>query len=447
MNTLTLLLLLSISSCADNFLITDNTVKIIDTIPTLPSGPEEEPPIELTFDEEYVVFQNEREINAKKFLKKMFGDYSFFNYGVEIESSSVLNSGKDYDVEIEGPSNTASTVIKIRKNILTSTYNQTITLVSSSLNKTTGLGMHLPFDVGLLNVYDIDKTLTQNKLGDTCIITLPSKEVLCYKNNNNETSYVLEDASGIIIGVEQISMGFGFGCLVTQTGRVGCWGKNDSGQLGNGGWTDSSLVVWINSSVRFKKVSSGYSHACGISKTDEAYCWGGNWDGQIGVGGTGDKVVPVVLTSLGLVRDVEVGNAFSCFVSQNKSVACFGNNDYGQLCTGDKLNDSSVVKHPNFTGINKLAKFKGESVCGIKDNGAMVCCGNNVGQLLTDSPSDLLQPTEITKYGTNNAQVVINFSNICSVKENGQVYCSGYNTKKQVNSSSDAIVVEPFLMQ
>jgi alpha-tubulin suppressor-like RCC1 family protein len=60
-------------------------------------------------------------------------------------------------------------------------------------------------------------------------------------------------ASGIAIG--DITAGRHFACGFTGTsGPVWCWGANESGQLGNGTTTGSSVPVPISSGLNFNVV-------------------------------------------------------------------------------------------------------------------------------------------------------------------------------------------------
>jgi alpha-tubulin suppressor-like RCC1 family protein len=63
-----------------------------------------------------------------------------------------------------------------------------------------------------------------------------------------------------------------------------CWGRNDSGQLGNGNQQDSLVPVLVEGVTNAVQVSVGDQHACALLLTGQITCWGGNDSGQV----TGD---------------------------------------------------------------------------------------------------------------------------------------------------------------
>ena len=93
--------------------------------------------------------------------------------------------------------------------------------------------------------------------------------------------------------VTDITAGDEFTCALTSDGLVSCWGKNSSGQLGNGDTTDRNTPISIAydsaSALYNKRVMSlarvnKSSTMCAIDTAYKAYCWGDNTVGQVGDG-------------------------------------------------------------------------------------------------------------------------------------------------------------------
>jgi len=108
--------------------------------------------------------------------------------------------------------------------------------------------------------------------------------------NTTDSSSPVAMAGGIIF--QSISTGFGHACGVTSTQAVYCWGSNSSGQLGAAVANGSTVPVRAGSLLAAEVAASGIatgsgSHTCAIS-TDRltAWCWGRNDVGQLGNGGT-----------------------------------------------------------------------------------------------------------------------------------------------------------------
>ncbi len=77
-------------------------------------------------------------------------------------------------------------------------------------------------------------------------------------------------------------------CALYQTGAVECWGRNDAGQLGRFGDTQTPgdrAPVTFDPGVTIAKLarsSAKARHTCAIDDENQIWCWGENADGQLG---------------------------------------------------------------------------------------------------------------------------------------------------------------------
>ena len=120
----------------------------------------------------------------------------------------------------------------------------------------------------------------------------------CWGSNNSklgngtqgvDTSSPAQMAGGLAF--QTISAGFGHSCGVTTAFQVYCWGLNGSGQLGSTVANGSNPVRAGNIEaidVAASGIGTGSgSHSCAISKDRlTVWCWGRNDVGQLGNGGT-----------------------------------------------------------------------------------------------------------------------------------------------------------------
>ena len=81
-------------------------------------------------------------------------------------------------------------------------------------------------------------------------------------------------------------------CGITTDGKAYCWGRNGSGQLGDGTTTMRVEPVAVSADLSFKAITIGVDHACGISSNDETYCWGDGAGGKLGTRSSDNKLTP-----------------------------------------------------------------------------------------------------------------------------------------------------------
>lgn len=94
---------------------------------------------------------------------------------------------------------------------------------------------------------------------------------------------LLADTSGIA----SLESGKDHSCLVTNYGKVACWGAGLKGRLGDGDFLDKAVPVIVDFSgtsgyLGSFQVSAGGSHTCALSILGEQYCWGEGLNGRLG---------------------------------------------------------------------------------------------------------------------------------------------------------------------
>ena len=182
----------------------------------------------------------------------------------------------------------------------------------------------------------------------TCAL-LSTGAVKCWGSENNGT---LGNAGGgnapggAITGfsadVIALASGIRHTCALLSTGGVQCWGVNEEGQLGNGTITSgSSNPVTVSGISTAVAISGGNTTSCALLSSGEVKCWGRNVSGQLGNGTTTSSSTPVTVSGLSAVA---IGNGFyhSCALLSSGAARCWGHNSSGQLGNGTTSNTNST---------------------------------------------------------------------------------------------------------
>ena len=97
-------------------------------------------------------------------------------------------------------------------------------------------------------------------------------------------------------------------CALLGDGTIQCWGGNDTGSLGNGTMTDSSIPGEVLGITNTTVVAAGSGHTCAALSDGTVQCWGDNYEGQLGNATIGWYSVPVTVVGITSVTAVAAGD-------------------------------------------------------------------------------------------------------------------------------------------
>ena len=108
------------------------------------------------------------------------------------------------------------------------------------------------------------------------------------------TFFTVDPTDTGLAGATQLALGDGFTCALVGT-DVWCTGDNNRGQLGRFGigLTYSTFDTVLGLSAQ--SITAGFEHACAVSDR-QIDCWGRGDSGQLGDGNTGDAGYPNQVT-------------------------------------------------------------------------------------------------------------------------------------------------------
>ncbi|MGE3975737.1 MAG: RCC1 domain-containing protein [Bdellovibrionales bacterium] len=151
--------------------------------------------------------------------------------------------------------------------------------------------------------------------------------------------------------IKNIDIGIHHSCALFENGRMKCWGSNQYGQLGlgdrvrrgaePGAMGDNLPFVDLGTNDRIQKIDIGLLSTCALFETGKIKCFGLNETGQLGLGNAdhrgenpeqmGTNLPYVDLGQNIFVKSLALGFQHSCALTSTMNVKCWGDNVYGEL--------------------------------------------------------------------------------------------------------------------
>ena len=234
----------------------------------------------------------------------------------------------------------------------------------------------------------------------------------------------------------QIDAGASHTCALTSRGQAYCWGSNESGQLGDGTFTDRHQPVRPAVGLFFSAISVGGSFTCGLSG-GTAYCWGNNVFGQLGDGSVLTRSNPAPVANGLTFRSIYAGSSHTCGLTTLNDAYCWGGNSSGQIGDGtsftDRLTPTLVIGGIEWSTLSAAVGM----TCGLNAPGDAFCWGGGIGLLsYPDSPTPVVDAPAFTI-------ISVGAGHVCALTATGAPYCWGNNIGSGVpfDSSLDPVEV------
>ncbi|MEX2238958.1 MAG: hypothetical protein WEB00_15645 [Dehalococcoidia bacterium] len=241
----------------------------------------------------------------------------------------------------------------------------------------------------------------------------------------------------LLTNVVELAGGGGHTLALLSDGTVMSWGDDGSGQLGNGATTgDQPAPTAVSGLSGVKAIAAGDNHSLALLNDGTVRAWGNDDDGQLGNGPTtGDQPAPVVVSGLGGVKAIAAGRDHSLAVLNEGTVRSWGNDDSGKLGNGATTGDQPApVVVDGLSLVNEVAAGAFHSLALVNDGTVRAWGADDVGQLGNgDTTGD--QPAPVAVGGLSGVKAIAagDFHSL-ALRNNGTARSWGSNTFGELGS-------------
>ena len=235
----------------------------------------------------------------------------------------------------------------------------------------------------------------------------------------------------------QAAPGTEHNCAISTDQTAYCWGSNAFGQLGDGTETTVRFApAPVFGGFKFRTVASGGYHACGLTPDGAALCWGRNATGQVGDGTTVNRVSPTAVSGANTFQSIGAGENWTCGLNTAGRAYC-----WGSLPTiGTQTTPRAYSSAPTFTSLS----VGGAHACALTSDGSAYCWGDNSGGQLGDSTTTTrAEPTAVLG-GMKFQSISAGYQHTCArTVVEGAVMCWGRNRAGELGDAISTFRLTP----
>ncbi|WP_218154710.1 hypothetical protein [Paenibacillus sp. UNC496MF] len=278
-------------------------------------------------------------------------------------------------------------------------------------------------------------------LGDGTVwtwgVTIPSASD-AYPYPGPNPIQVKNDSGLAFDSVIAISAGREHYLALKSDGTVWAWGRNDSGQLGDGTVSDFYYYHYTPSQVKgldsVVAVAAGGLFSLALKSDGTVWEWGSSYDDDENLA---PRPTPVQVKGLDNVIGLAAGLRHSLALTSDGSVWAWGGNDQGQLGDGTTTFRSVPAQLPGLANVVSLATGNDHNLA-LEGDGTVWAWGDNrSGQLGDGGTSQRLNPIQVQGLDSVTA-LTAGDNHSLALKRDGTVWAWGDNQGGQLGGGSAA---------
>lgn len=235
--------------------------------------------------------------------------------------------------------------------------------------------------------------------------------------------YTAVNVRGMDVPVTAIALGTLHSCALLETGGVRCWGDNEYGELGNGRSENSSNPVDVQGLTdRIVQVAAGAAFTCALSENGKLYCWGNGSNGLFGDGITDVYRVPILVDVMEQKLDMIVAGVYHlCARATSGEILC-----WGALSSEEEYTSSQPFKVKGLTGMVVGMAAGGGYTCVLTTDDGVKCWGDNYfGQLGNGTDLGSWTPVDAIEASDNVLRIASGLGHVCALMMEDGVHCWG----------------------
>ncbi|TRZ70285.1 MAG: hypothetical protein D4S02_00725 [Rhodocyclaceae bacterium] len=226
---------------------------------------------------------------------------------------------------------------------------------------------------------------------------------------------------------------------VKSDGSLWAWGDNTQGQLGDGSTTAALSPKQIGTATGYLLLAAGYYHSLAIKSDGTLWAWGKNDHGQLGDGSTTPSLVPKQIGTDTSYVAIAAGESHSVTLKSDGSLWAWGQNGHGQLGNGSSGTDVPAPGNVG-SGYSLIAAGKYHTAA-IKTGGTLWTWGDNsFGQLGDGGQLPRSSPGQVGT-DTGHTAIAAGYGHTVAVKNAGEVWAWGGNL---YGSLGDGTILDSF---